>query len=298
MTGSACREQAVVSQTKTGVTMRRQSTTRRTAWAGLIVSAILSLFLAACAEEQVQVLTPPAGATTQASTTTTEATTTTTAATTTLAEATTTTFTPSAPNPMTLFITAADLGAGWVVEENEIPHPEPIPTSGVLCADGQAIADALAPIYRDQLWVIFVPEGLDTSSSFVSEIMLQEEPEQNLSHFTTLVSALDACIDVDPSEMPSDPGWGVGRIERMAAPAMGDQSYAFRLTVSRPGEEPWLETRQIGVRIGRFTIQVTAAVNCPSSACASLSDLPTVDDAELIRLAQVAVANIAAVPQE
>lgn len=278
--------------------MRRQSAIRRTACTGLIVSAILSLLLAACAQEEVQVLTPPAGATSQAPTTT-EATTTTTAATTTVTEATTTTFTPVAPNPLTLLITAADLGAGWVVEENEIPHPEPIPTSGVLCSDGQAIADALAPIYRDQLWAIFVPEGLDTSSSFVSEILLQEDPELSQSHFTTLVSALDACVDVDPSEMPNDPAWGVGRIEPMSIPAMGDQSYAFRLTVSLPGEEPWSETRQIGVRIGRFTIQVSAAVNsCPSSACGSLSDTPTIDDAELIRLAQTAAANLAAVPQE
>ncbi len=257
----------------------------------MILALAPSLLVAACGEGAVEVTSTQAAATTQATITTVAVTTTTTEAVTT----TTTEVIPnSVPNPMTLFMTAADIGSGWVEEENEIPHPEPIPTSGVLCPAGQAIANALASLYRDQLWVIFVPEGLDTSSSFVSEIMSQEEPDQNVSHFTTMVSAIDACTGIDPWEVA--PGWPLVRIERLEAPDMGDASYAIRMTSGTAGEPPWAEMRQIGVRIGRFTIQVSAAVNvCDPAGQAQGCDSaepPTIDDAELIRITQVATATI------
>jgi hypothetical protein len=60
-----------------------------------------------------------------------------------------------------------------------------------MCPEGQAIAGALGAAYRQRVWVILVPEGLNASSSFVSEVLLQEEPELSLSHSATLLSALD-----------------------------------------------------------------------------------------------------------
>jgi hypothetical protein len=265
--------------------------------AGMILAVVLSLLAAACGEGAVEVTATQAPAPTQATATTTETTTTTAeeATTTTMCCTSTTGVTPdSVPNPMSLFVAAADVGSGWVVEENEIPHPEPIPTSGVLCPAGQAIADTLASVYRDQLWRIFVPEGLDTSSSFVSEIMFQEEPDQNMSHFTTLVSALDACTGIDPWEIA--PGWPLVSIGRLDAPAMGEASYAIRVTSGTAGEPPWGELRQIGVRIGRFTILLNASVTVcePRGGGGGCDpDPPTIDDAELIRIAQEATATIA-----
>ena len=262
--------------------------------AGMILFLTLSLLAASCGEEAAEVTATQAPAvitTTEATTTTTEATTTTT---TTMCCTSTTEATPtSVPNPLTLLMTATDIGNGWVVEENEIPHPEPIQSIGTLCPEGQAIANTLASAFDPQLWVTFAPEGMDSSSSFVSEIMLQEEPDQNLSHFTTLVSALDACTGIDPWEIA--PGWPLVRIERFDAPAMGDQSYAIRMTSGTAGQPPWGEMRQIGVRIGRFTIQVSSAVNvCEprGGARGCNSEPPTIDDAELIRITQAAAATI------
>jgi hypothetical protein len=266
--------------------------------AGMILFLTLGLLAAGCGEETVEPTSTQAAATTQVTTIDASTTTTVETTTTTMCCTSTTGVTPtSVPNPMTLLIAAADIGSGWVEEENEIPHPEPIPTTGVLCPAGQAIADSLASTYsayRDQLWRIFVPEGLDTSTSFVSEILMQEEPDQNLSHFTTLVSALDACTGIDPWGIA--PGWPLVRIERLDAPAMGDASYAIRMTSGTVGEPPWGELRQIGVRIGRFTIQVNASVNACDSAGQAQGcdpDPPTIDDAELIRITQAAAAMIA-----
>jgi hypothetical protein len=261
--------------------------------AGMILVLAVSLLAAACGDEAVEVTgtqAPATTSTTEATTTATVATTTTTICCTSTTEATPT----SVPNPLTLLITATDIGGGWVDEESEIPHPEPIQGNGVLCPQGQAIADALGSSFDPQVWVAFVPEGLDSSSSFVSEVLLQEEPDQNLSHFNILVSAIDACTGIDPWEIA--PGWPLVRFERLDAPAMGDESYALRMTSGNVGEPPWSEMRQIGVRIGRFTIQVSSAVNVCDPAgqaggCGS-SEPPTIDDAELIRITQAAVATI------
>lgn len=236
---------------------------------GLIFLLVLGVLLTACGKDE-------GGPEAALSTTTTQA------------DATTDTAPPpSIPNPVLLLLTAADIGDGWVEQDEEMPHPEAVQAMGLLCPQGQSIADELGAGYQPQVWAVFAPEGLTSSESFVSEILMQEELDQNLDDFTALASAVDNCIGTDPWEIP---GAGLVTMERLDTPAAAGGTYGFRLTLSpETGSPPTAEMRQIGIRLGRFTVQVTAAVMHGSP------EPPTIEDADLLRLAQVAVDKVTGV---
>lgn len=250
--------------------MTRQGTNRGRAQAGLILIVAVSLLLAACGEEAVEVTTTrPTAATT---TTVTAATTTAVEAITTSTEAATTTTGTAGmvvsqiellSGMLQGLLTTDEMTAAMgvtLVDQGRlvIPAGSTSRRSEFLCPAGQAILDPLGSAYDPQVSVAFAPEGEAGHSGSVSESLLYAEAEQNLGDFATLVSAIDACVGVEAWPAPGGQA-GLVRIERLDVPAMGDESYAYRVSLNEgTGEATWVETKSIAIRVGVGLLEVTA----------------------------------------
>ncbi|HSQ38370.1 MAG TPA: hypothetical protein VLS92_10805 [Acidimicrobiia bacterium] len=250
--------------------MARQGTNRGPARVGLLIIVILSLLLAACAEEAVEVSTTPAPATTTttqaATTTTTQAATLTTEGATTTTEAAVMTVSQiellagMLQGLLTTDEVAAAIGAepGLVDRGRQVIPPGTNQRSGFLCPEGQAILDPLGSAYDPQVSVSFSPEGEAGHGHWVTESLLYEETGQNATDFATLVAAIDACVGVEAWEATGG-GGGLVRIERLDFPAMGDESYGFRVSLNEgTGEPMWTEAKGIAIRVGPGLVEVTA----------------------------------------
>jgi hypothetical protein len=215
----------------------------------------LALLLPACGEEAVEVTT-----TTQpASTTTTDATTTTAATTTTGAAAATISQIDLLSGLLQGLLTTDELAAamgpepGLVDQGRQIIPADGSQRTGFLCAAGQAILDPLGSAYDPQVSVTFSNED---RSAWVTESLLYEEAGQNATDFATLVSAIDACAGIDAWTTPEA---GQVQIERLALPAMGDESYAYRIVFNQGTDQPpQMETKAVAIRLGPGLIEVSA----------------------------------------
>jgi hypothetical protein len=155
--------------------------------------------------------------------------------------------------------------------------------TGFLCPEGQAILDPLGSAYDPQVSVRFSPPGDAGFSAWVSQSLLYEPAEQNAADFATLMSAVEACVGAEPWETPEG---GPYRIERLDVPAMGDASFAVRVTMGEGGDEPWLEVRGIGILIGPALIEVSA------NAIHGAPDAIAISDGGLEAIARAALEKI------
>lgn len=139
--------------------------------------------------------------------------------------------------------------------------------TGFLCPDGQALLDPLGSAYDPQVSVSFAPEGAEGRSAWLTESLLLEEAEHNAGDFATLVSAVGACAGIEAWETPEA---GEVRIEALDLPAMGEQSYAYRVLVNEGGgaEGPSMEMESVAIRLGPILLEVSATMilNAPEPA--------------------------------
>ncbi len=237
--------------------MTHRLTHRGAAGIGTILMLTLAILAAACGGEEVEVTTTPATtSTTTATTTTTAATTTTGAAATTISQI------DLLSGMLQGLLTADEVTAAMGTEPGLVDQGRQIipagsdQRTGFLCPAGQAILDPLGSAYDPQVSVSFAPEGESGRSAWVAESLLYEEAGQNATDFATLVSAIDACAGSDAWTTPDA---GLVRIERLDFPAMGDESYAYRVTFNEGTDQaPQMETKAIAIRVGPGLLEVSA----------------------------------------
>jgi hypothetical protein len=256
---------------------------RGAAGIGAILILTLALLSAACGTEEVAVTT------TQAATTTTTATTAA-ATTTTGAAATTISQIDLLSGMLQGLLTTDEVSAaigpepGLVDQGRQIIPAGSNQRTGFLCPAGQAILDPLGSAYDPQVSVSFAPEGETGRSAWVAESLLYEEAGQNATDFATLVSAIDACAGIDAWTTPDA---GLVRIERLDFPAMGEESYAYRIAFNEgTGQPPQMETKAIAIRVGVGLLEVSAnmILDAPEPTAIGDGGLKNVAEAALAKI--------------
>jgi len=244
--------------------MSTRHTRRGPAGVGTILLLTLALLAAACGEEAAEVTT------TQAATTTTEASTTTTSA-----PGMAISYRDALSGLLQGLLTSdeatAALGLTLVDRGRQVIPPGSEQRTGFLCPAGQAILDPLGSAYDPQVSVSFAPEGAEGRSAWVTESLLFEEADQNAGDFATLVSAIDACAGIASWETPEA---GEVRIEALDLPAMGDESYAYRILVNEGGGAggPSMEMKSMTIRLGPVLLEVSATMILNAPAPAAFGD--------------------------
>jgi hypothetical protein len=264
--------------------MKTKTTARGPAGVALTLILTLALLLPACGEEAVEV------------TTTTTATATTTAATATTTTDATTTTEATAPalsqidllsgllqGLLTTDEMTAAIGAepGLVDQGRRIIPAGSNPRTGFLCPAGQAILDPLGSAYDPQVSVSFSSQE---RSSWVEESLLYEEAGRNATDFATLVSAIDACAGIDAWTTAEA---GKVQIERLDLPALGDESYAYRIVFNQGTDQsPQLETKGIAIRLGPGLLEVTAnmILDAPEPSAIGDGGLKLIAEAALAKI--------------
>ena len=236
---------------------------RRAAGTAAILLLALALLASACGEDEVEVTT------TQAATTTTEA------STTTSAPGMAISYRDALSGLLQGLLTSdeatAALGLTLVDQGRQVIPPGSEQRTGFLCPEGQAILDPLGSAYDPQVSVSFAPEGAEGRSAWLTESLLFEDAEQNAGDYATLVSAIDACAGIAPWQTPEA---GEVRIEALDLPAMGDESYAYRILVNEGGatEGPSMEMKSMAIRLGPVLLEVSATMILNAPAPAAFGD--------------------------
>ncbi|MCU0281602.1 MAG: hypothetical protein MUE66_07225, partial [Acidimicrobiia bacterium] len=238
---------------------------RGAAGTAVILLLALSLLAAACGEDAVEATT------TQATTTTTGATATTAPTTTTSAPGLTISYRDALSGLLQGLLTtdeaSAALGLTLVDWGRQVIPPGSEQRTGFLCPAGQALLDPLGSAYDPQVSVSFAPEGAEGRSAWLTESLLFEEADQNAGDFATLAAAIDACAGIEAWETPEA---GEVRIEALSLPAVGDESYAYRVLINENGGEgaPSMEMKSMAIRLGPVLLEVstTMILNAPEPA--------------------------------
>ena len=105
----------------------------------------------------------------------------------------------------------------------------------------------------------------------MTESLLFEEAEQNAGDFATLASAIAACAGIASWETPEA---GAVRIEALDLPAMGDESYSYRILVNEGGDAggPSMEMKSMAIRLGPVLLEVSATMILNAPAPAAFGD--------------------------
>lgn len=157
-----------------------------------------------------------------------------------------------------------------------------------LCPEGQAILDMMDPAYDPQVLATFAVGADQEEASrraWVTESLLYEEAGQNASDFATLVSAIGTCA--------AGPAWttpdgDLVRIDRLDLPALGDESYGYRIILNEGTDrDPQLESHVLTVRVGPGLLEVAANMirNAPEPVAIGDGGLRNVAEAALAKIA-------------
>jgi hypothetical protein len=262
--------------------MIHRPTRRGAAGVGTILLLTLALLSAACGTEDTEVTTTQAPATT--TTATTAATTTSEAAGMTISQI--DLLSGMLQGLLTTDEVAAAIGAepGLVDQGRQLIPAGSNQRTGFLCPAGQAILDPLGSDYDPQVSVSFAHEGETGRSAWVAESLLYEEAGQNAADFATLVAAIDACAGIDAWTTPET---GLVRIERLDFPAMGEESYAYRIAFNEGTDQPpHMETKAIAIRVGVGLLEVSAnmILDAPEPTAIGDGGLKNVAEAALAKI--------------
>lgn len=263
--------------------MKRRSYLRRAAWTVGAVLAMTSA-LSACGDDD------------KAATTTTPAPTTTTMPATTVAPTTTEAPEATAPDYTSLeslsyliqgLLTTDQIGGGWVDRGRILVPPGSDQRGGFLCPEGQAIADPLGSTFDPLVSASY--RGETEVTAF--ESLLWGEQQRIKDNFTTWKSAVDICA----GKQWETADLGTVGIELLdLQPSFAYPSIAFALGPAEKGNDPWFESHGIEILLweGSSEVAVVLQVGMTIAHSPSEAEVPQIDDAELLRIAETAVARL------
>ena len=187
-------------------------------------------------------------------------------------------------------LTTEEIGGGWVDQGRIVVPPSATGQElggGVFCPEGQAIAEGIGPALDRQVFTSYRREG----SARVTESLIPGHRDQLTQNFATWVSAVEACFDREPWDTPEA---GILRMDRLDLPSLGAESIAYYLGPGADvGDDPWVEWQIMTILVTDLdpsndnavviNVEVTIIHDPPDQPA------PTVENDELVRIAEVAV---------